>query len=131
MKNKIRLIQGLALAAVVCTTLAASSGSSTAKASVSNTSPLMGITVTNNADRPIYHLYLSPVSPESWGPDLLNQTTISKGQSFTVSDVACTGNEIKIIAEDQQGCFVYGIVSCAQANTSWTMTNDMTADCGN
>jgi hypothetical protein len=92
----------------------------------------MSITVTNNSDRPIYHLYLSPADHDAWGPDLMTpNTSINKGQSFTITDAACSANEIKVIAEDQQGCFSYGVVSCAQATTSWTIANDTPADCGN
>jgi len=92
----------------------------------------MSITVTNNSDRPIYHLYLSPADRDAWGPDLMaSNTSINKGQSFTITDAACSANEVKVIAEDQQGCFSYGVVSCAQATTSWTIANDTPADCGN
>ena len=95
-----------------------------------NTQPMMSITVTNNSSREIRHLYLSPVDRNAWGPDLLDGTVMTNGQSFTITDAACSGNEIKVIAEDQQGCFLYGVVSCAEASTSWTITNDTPADCG-
>ena len=92
----------------------------------------MSITVTNNSNRPILHLYLSPADRDAWGPDLMAaNTSINNGQSFTITDVACSANEIKVIAEDQQGCFSYGVVSCSQATTSWTIANDTPADCGN
>jgi len=92
----------------------------------------MSITVTNNATRPILHLYLSPADHDAWGPDLMSQnTSINTGQSFTITDVACSANEIKVVAEDQQGCFSYGVVSCAQGTTNWTITNDTPVDCGN
>jgi len=92
----------------------------------------MSIVVTNNSNRPIYHLYLSPVDRDAWGPDLMApNTSINNGQSFTITDAACSANEIKVVAEDQQGCFSYGVVSCAQAATSWTITNETAADCGN
>ena len=92
----------------------------------------MGITVTNNATRDIRHLYLTPVDHDAWGPDLMSEgTALKTGQSFTISDVTCPANEIKVVAEDGEGCFVYGVISCAQATTSWTITNDAPRDCGN
>jgi hypothetical protein len=92
----------------------------------------MSITVTNNSNRPILHLYLSPADRDAWGPDLMSQnTSINTGQSFTITDAACSANEIKVVAEDQQGCFSYGVVSCAQGTTTWTITNDTPVDCGN
>ena len=103
-----------------------------ASASVKAATAFMGITVTNNATRDIRHLYLTPVDRDAWGPELLSEGTLLRtGQSFTITDVTCTGNEIKVVAEDGEGCFVYGVVSCAQAATSWTITNDAPRDCGN
>jgi len=53
------------------------------------------------------------------------------GQTFTINDVACGANEIKVVAEDKEGCFSYGVVGCAQASAGWTLTNDTPRDCGN
>jgi len=53
------------------------------------------------------------------------------GETFTISDAACTGNEIKVIAEDRQGCFVYGLISCAQGSAGWTITDATPPDCRN
>ena len=105
--------------------------SSAAVRDVSRTEPMMTITVTNNSSREIYHLYLSPVDRNQWGPDILNGTIVGTGQSFNVNEVTCEGNEIKIIAEDKAGCFIYGTLGCGQSATTWTITNDMPADCGN
>jgi len=91
----------------------------------------MAIAVTNNSSREIRHLYLSPVDRNAWGPDLLGETPLRTGQTITLTDVSCGGNEIKVIAEDKDGCFVYGIVGCAEASTGWTITNDNPPDCGN
>ena len=89
------------------------------------------IMVVNNSSREIRHLYLSPSNQDNWGPDQLNGSMIgSGGGSYTLSNVACSQTNIKVIAEDQNGCFVYQIVSCGQ-NATWTITNDATPDCGN
>jgi hypothetical protein len=97
----------------------------------SSTQPVMAIAVTNNSGREIHHLYLSPVDRNAWSPDLLEGRVVRTGETFTISDISCGGNEIKIIAEDKDGCFLYGIMGCAQASTGWTITNDTPADCGN
>lgn len=94
--------------------------------------PMMTIAVANNSSRDILHLYLSPVDHDAWGPDLLTEATILRaGQTFTIADATCSGNEIKVIAEDRQGCFVYAIVGCAQASAGWTLTDATPVDCGN
>lgn len=94
-------------------------------------SSYLGITVVNNSNHEIRHLYLSPVDRNAWGADLLSQgTVVRRGESFAISEATCDGNEIKVIAEDAQGCFLYQVVGCAQANTSWTITDETVADCG-
>jgi hypothetical protein len=89
------------------------------------------ITVVNNSSRDIRHVYLSPTNQDNWGPDQLSGSMISSsGGSHTLSNVECGQTNIKVIAEDQNGCFLYQVVSCGQAAT-WTITNDATPDCGN
>ena len=96
-------------------------------AHVSSTS----ITIVNNSGREIRHVYLSPADQNNWGSDQLVNSVISpNGGSFTLSDVSCGGANIKVIAEDQEGCFSYQVVSCS-ASSTWTITNDTARDCGN
>lgn len=97
----------------------------------SSTLPMMSIAVTNNSAREIIHLYLSPVENNAWGPDQMDGTALKTGQTFTITDITCSGNEIKVIAEDKDGCFMYGVISCAQASNGWIIANDTPADCGN
>lgn len=87
------------------------------------------VTVVNNSGRVIRFLYLSPADNDNWGPDQLNNASLNNGQSVTLSDVACSGAEIKVIAEDSDGCFLSSVVSCG-GNAQWTITNDTPADCG-
>lgn len=89
------------------------------------------ITVVNNSSKEIRHLFLSPPDSNNWSSDQLHDSTIiAPNQSFTVSDVSCTEANIKVIAEDQNGCFLYQVVSCA-SDATWTITNDAVPDCGN
>jgi hypothetical protein len=89
------------------------------------------ITIVNNSSKEIRHLFLSAPDSKIWSDDQLqDSTTITPSQSFTVSNVSCPEANIKVIAEDQDGCFLYQVVSCA-SEASWTITNDATPDCGN
>jgi hypothetical protein len=83
----------------------------------------------NNSNREVRHLYLSPADNDNWGPEQLHGAVIAPGASYTLSNAACDGQSIKVIAEDQNGCFLYQIVSCGD-NATWTITNDATVDCG-
>jgi hypothetical protein len=93
--------------------------------------PTTAITIVNNSNREIRHVFLSAPDQNNWGPDQLGNSVIAaNGGSFTVSNVSCNGPGIKVIAEDHEGCFFYQVVSCSE-NASWTITNSATPDCGN
>ena len=86
------------------------------------------LTITNNTSRAIGHVYLAPAAADSnWGPDQLNNSSIAIGGTHTLS-ISC-GSEIKVIAEDEDGCFYYQVVSCSESS-SWTIDNNSARDCG-
>ncbi|MDX6612476.1 MAG: hypothetical protein QOD75_1662 [Blastocatellia bacterium] len=86
------------------------------------------LTITNSTSREIKHLYLSAPDNNNWGPDLLNDNAIAAGASATLS-ISCNSASTKVIAEDQNGCFVSTVVSCS-GSVEWTITSDLTPDCG-
>ena len=88
------------------------------------------ITVVNNSDRELIHIYLAHADRDDWGANQLGNATIPTGQSFTVTNVSCDQAQIKVVAEDRNGCFLTAVVACGSAAT-WTVTNDTPADCGN
>ena len=93
--------------------------------------PTASITIVNNSGREIRHVYLSPPDQNNWGSDQLSNSVISpNGGSVTISNVSCGASGVKVIAEDQEGCFSYQVVSCSESAT-WTITNDTSRDCGN
>ena len=93
--------------------------------------PATAITIVNNSSREIRHVYLSPPDQNNWGSDQLVNSVISpNGGSFTIGSVSCGGSSIKVIAEDQDGCFIYQVVTCAE-NVTWTIASNATRDCGN
>ena len=93
--------------------------------------PATSITIVNNSVREIHHVYLSATDQNNWGSDQLVHSVIpANGGSFTINDVSCSGSTIKVIAEDEDGCFSYQVVSCSGGAT-WTITNNTARDCGN
>jgi hypothetical protein len=99
--------------------------------SKANAPATTAITIVNNSSREIRHVYLSAPDQNNWGSDqLVNSVIAPNGGSFTISDTSCGGASIKVIAEDQEGCFSYQVVSCSETS-SWTITNDTARDCGN
>ena len=88
------------------------------------------ITIANNSSREVRHVYLSAANGDNWGPDQLNGAIAAGGGSSTLANVSCSGAGVKVIAEDQNGCFLYQVVACNNSVT-WTITNDAVPDCGN
>ena len=85
------------------------------------------ITVVNNSGLTIRHLYLSPPDQNNWSADQLNESSIGPGGSFTLSNVSCEGS-IRVIGEDQDGCFLSAVVSCS-GDATWTIPANATRDC--
>src|SRR5215216_5265062 len=92
--------------------------------------PSTAITIVNNSSREVRHVYLSPPDQNNWGSDQLVNSVIPNGGSFTISNVSCGGSSIKVIAEDQDGCFIYQVVTCSE-NVTWTIASNAARDCGN
>lgn len=87
------------------------------------------VNITNNSNRVIRSVYLSHANADDWsGNQLANGATIGPGQSSTLSNIACDQQQVKIIAEDQDGCFLSTVVACGESST-WTITNNTAADC--
>jgi hypothetical protein len=96
---------------------------------VSRAQPSTSVNIVNNSSREIRNVYLSHVDVDDWGANQLGDTTISPRQSFTLSNVACDQPQVKVIGEDQDGCFLTTVVNCGDSAT-WTITNDTARDCG-
>src|SRR2546421_6192813 len=87
------------------------------------------VNIVNNSNKEIRNVYLSHVNVDDWGGNQLGDAIISPGQSFALNNVACDQQQVKVIGEDQDGCFVSTVVSCGDSAT-WTITNDTARDCG-
>lgn len=87
------------------------------------------ITVRNNSQREIHHIYLAVNSPDAWSADQLHNGTVTSGASFVLEGVTCGGPSVRVIAEDQNGCFVYFDAAC-DADQTWEITDAASPDCG-
>jgi len=88
------------------------------------------ITITNNPTLEIRHVYLAHPDQNDWSKDQLNASSILPGGSTTLSNISWDQANIKVIAEDQNGCFFYQTVA-SDVNSSWTIANNAVPDCGN
>jgi hypothetical protein len=86
------------------------------------------VNIVNNSSREIRSVYLSPVSVDDWSGNQLS-AAIPAGQSRNLSNIACDQQQVKVIAEDQDGCFTSTVITCGDSAT-WTVTNETARDCG-
>ena|SRR5437016_977610 len=87
------------------------------------------VNIVNNSSRNLVHVYVSHVNVDDWSGNQLGDATIGPGQSFSLANFACDQQQAKVIAEDQDGCFLSTVVNCGDS-TTWTVTNDTARDCG-
>jgi hypothetical protein len=92
--------------------------------------PAATVTINNNSGLELRHIYLSAVDNDNWSRDQLGDSVINNGASYTLNNLSCEGAEVRVIAEDQNGCFFYQNVSCGQSST-WSIMSSSHADCGN
>jgi len=87
------------------------------------------VNIVNSSSREIRNVYVSHVDTDDWSGNQLGNATIPAWQSFNLSVSPCDGQQMKVIGEDQDGCFVSVAVNCGDSST-WTVTNDTARDCG-
>ena len=92
--------------------------------------PATAITIVNNSGREVRHVFLSAPDSNNWSADQLGTSVISANGGSVTINASCDGPSIKVIAEDQDGCFSYQVFSCSE-NATWTITNSTARDCGN
>jgi hypothetical protein len=97
---------------------------------LSRAQPSMSVSIVNNSSREIRHVYFSHVNADDWSRNQLSDdAVISPGQSFTLGDIACDQQQVRVISEDQDGCFSSTVVNCGD-NATWTVTDSTPRDCG-
>src|ERR1044072_4572452 len=80
--------------------------------------PTTAITIVNNSNREVRHVFLSAPDSSNWGPDQLGSSVISANGGSVTINASCDGPSVKVIAEDQDGCFSYQVLSCSENETS-------------
>ena len=91
------------------------------------TAPAITVSVVNNSQKDVSHLYLASAGSDNWTDDRLSGA-ISAGASQNVS-VTWGESTVRLIAEDEDGCFLSTTIDNS-GSPSWTITNSTTRDCG-
>ena len=127
MKNILHAILNTKILAGLMTLVAVSCVVSAATAMSPGPEPLT-IRVVNNSAFSILQLYLAPANTDDWGADQLGGVAISPGVTRTIN-VSWDQSSIKLVGEDQEGCFTTTTVS-ASGELEWTITADSPRNCG-
>ena len=93
----------------------------------SATAPSITVSVVNNSQIGISHLYLASAGGDNWTADKLSGS-INAGASQNVS-VDWSESTVQLIAEDDDGCFLKTIIDNSGSPT-WTITSSTVRDCG-
>ena len=88
------------------------------------------VNIVNNSNWEIRHVYLQPTDQDAWSEDQLSGAVIAPGGSYSLGNTACDGQSTKVITEDKDGCFLSQTVTCG-SNSTWTITNNASPNCGN
>ena len=83
--------------------------------------------VTNSSRYDIYHMYVSSAENERWGPDQLADDVLTKGMSYTITDIVPGEYDIKFVDEDGDECTLSDIAIVK--NTSWSLTTAWLTKC--
>ena len=86
------------------------------------------VTLNNESDVAIYHMFLSPADQESWGPDQLRDHVVGPGEKALLSNVPCNDYHLKLVDEDGDECVVNAPNVCGQ-NQQWNISHDELMAC--
>ena len=114
---------------IICVTLLAVASVPLLSSGRSRTTATSVNIVNNTSGRTVVHVYLSHVNADDWSGNQLGDANIGPGQSYNLTNIACDQQQVKVIGEDQDGCFSSTVATCGASGT-WTITNDTARDCG-
>jgi hypothetical protein len=86
------------------------------------------VKVINQSKWEIHHLFLSPASEEEWGPDQLEDSILTKGDSLTITNIPCDTYDVKVVDEDGDECVIEAVELCRD-NAYWKITDKALLEC--
>jgi hypothetical protein len=91
------------------------------------TAPTVSISVVNNSQKEIRHLFLASAGTDNWGDDQISEP-ITAGTSRNVN-ASWNESTVKVVVEDEDGCFLTTTLDAA-GTPSWTITSSTARNCG-
>lgn len=86
------------------------------------------VKIINQSKWEIHHVFLSPSGDNHWGPDQLEDEILAKGDSLTLTNIACDLYDVKVVDEDGDECVILEADLC-EDNSFWKITDKQLLAC--
>jgi cell division protein FtsL len=86
------------------------------------------VKIINQSKWEIHHIYLSSSEDQEWGPDQLEDETLAKGESLTLTGIECDTYDIQVVDEDGDECVIEQVELCGD-NSYWKITDKALLEC--
>jgi hypothetical protein len=86
------------------------------------------VKIINQSKWEIHHIYLSSSDDQEWGPDQLEDETLAKGESLTLTGIECDLYDIQVVDEDGDECVIEQVDLCGD-NSYWKITDKALLEC--
>jgi hypothetical protein len=80
------------------------------------------VKIINDTDWRLDQLHFAPSDSDDWGPDQLGKGVLTKGQTFTLTNIPCDTYDVKVVDEDGDECVVEQVDVCKGAY-EWHLTS--------
>jgi hypothetical protein len=86
------------------------------------------VKIINASNWDIHHIFLSASDDQSWGEDQLEDEILTKGDSFTLTNISCDLYDIKVVDEDGDECVIEQTDLCGD-RSYWKITDKDLLEC--
>lgn len=86
------------------------------------------LTIDNDSDYAVHHLYVTPAHKVSWGKDWLGKDVLFPHEFAVLSGLNCDEYDIKLVDDEGDVCVVEDVDFCLQ-DAHWHLTNKELASC--
>jgi hypothetical protein len=59
------------------------------------------VQMVNSSNEAIYYIHMSPTSQSTWGPDLLGNQVLQRGQSFNIGNIGAGNWDIRVVDQSR------------------------------
>jgi hypothetical protein len=122
------LLLALGCSASTTTTTTTTGAATTGTSGGQTVSTDSSVVFRNHSRWAIFHIYLSPVSQTTWGPDQLGAHVLRSGEDYTLHSIPCENYDLKLVDQDGDECILHNVGICAE-DSGWTIDDNDLVSC--